>query len=121
MVNSPSVFIVDDDKGVLDAISALLSSAGYVVECFHSSDEFLKQASGDFHSPVVCDHNMPGMTGIELCVELKRLGRGNPFILITAFVTETIKLDAERAGVRAVLAKPCDPASLLETVGSASG
>jgi FixJ family two-component response regulator len=121
MSDSPFVIVVDDDQDVRHALGGLLSSSGYEVECFASAIEFLPRSSDQVYSVIVCDYDMPGMTGIEMCSEMKARGISPPVILITAFATAAVRQKAEEVGVRRVLEKPFDPALLLAEIRSVTG
>lgn len=78
------VAIVDDDRSVRTALGSLLRSLGYRAMLFASAEEFLA-AKIESLDCLLCDINMPGMTGWELLARLKAEGQAVPAILITAF------------------------------------
>ncbi|NUB45917.1 response regulator [Fertoebacter nigrum] len=78
------VGIVDDDSSVRIAIGSLLRSLGYGTVLFASAEEFLA-AETEALDCLLCDINMPGMTGWELVAWMKDRGRVLPTIMITAF------------------------------------
>ncbi|RPH46617.1 MAG: response regulator, partial [Lysobacterales bacterium] len=62
----PTIFVVDDDSAVRDALKLLLRSVGQAVETFGSAQEFLDAYSEDRPGCLVLDIRMPGMSGLEL-------------------------------------------------------
>ncbi|HTE42388.1 MAG TPA: response regulator, partial [Steroidobacteraceae bacterium] len=62
----PTIFIVDDDSAVRDALKFLMRSVGHPVETFASAQEFLNGYSDDRAGCLVLDIRMPGMSGLEL-------------------------------------------------------
>jgi two-component system response regulator FixJ len=116
-----TIAIIDDDEAVRDSLAALLSSAGYEVSTFGNSAEFLAVAPTTEPDGVILDHQMRGLTGVELA---ERLGRGslrNKIVMISGNVTDTIRSRARRAGVAAILDKPFSDDALLATIEAALG
>ena len=108
--------VVDDDDAVRDSVGILLETHGLHVRDFASGGEFLKS---DVHKTMCClviDYHMPGMTGIEVAEELRRLGRFRPTILITGLSDEAIIQNALSAGIMAILEKPPPDDVLIDTV-----
>jgi two-component system response regulator FixJ len=108
--------VVDDDDAVRDSVGILLEAHGLRVRDFASAAEFLKSDAHKSMSCLVIDYHMPGMTGIEVVQELRRLGRSFPTILITGLSDETIIQNALSAGIMAILEKPPPDDVLMDTV-----
>ena len=77
------IFVVDDDPGVLKALSRMLDAKGYEVRAFSSSAEFLAQHDPSIPGCAIFDVSMPGLDGIELQAALKAGGVERPVIFIT--------------------------------------
>jgi len=71
-VRGASVFVVDDDPGIVDAVTAVLEIAGYHVEGASDSRAALLAVLREPPDIVVLDVNMPGLNGWELCDILRR-------------------------------------------------
>ena len=114
------VHVVDDDQLVRESLSRLLQSEGYDVSTYASATAFLEQRS-DLAEPtcVVLDVMMPGMTGLELQAELKRLGSSMPLVFISGHGTIEKTAGALKEGATAFLEKPLDPDELLKAVATA--
>jgi FixJ family two-component response regulator len=117
----PTIAVIDDDASVRVGTENLLSSLGYDVQTFPSSEEFLRCHLRYDISCVIADVRMPGMSGLELLTLLITQGHRLPFILITAFSDETVRAEALSAGAICLLTKPFDKASLVQCLDTALG
>lgn len=101
------VLYVDDDPVMLLTVEALLQRMGYRVTCLGDPREVLTllQAQPEAFDVVVTDFNMPGMSGLELVIALGRLRPGLPVVISSGYVTELMRAEILRAGVRHVLQK----------------
>lgn len=117
---NPTVFIVDDDTSVRDALNLLLNSAGYEVQAFASAESFLDSA-GDRPVPacVVSDVKMPGLNGLELQDDVCEIKPPLPFIFITGHGDIPMSVKAMKKGAVDFLTKPFDDEQLLEAVKKA--
>src|SRR6186713_2329941 len=79
----PTVFVVDDDAPVRDALKLLLRSVGYQVEAYASAQEFLNAYTDDRAGCLVLDVRMPGMSGLDLQERLNERQAILPIIFIT--------------------------------------
>lgn len=110
-----TIFVVDDDESVLKALNRLLRSAGFNVETFSSSQEFLKYGCKR-EGLLVLDVRMPEMSGIELQKRLVESGSKMSIIFITAHANgETSRL-ATKSGAVAFLQKPFEDQALLDAI-----
>jgi FixJ family two-component response regulator len=110
------ISIVDDDSSVRAAADNLLTSYGFEVHTFASANDFLQSASLHAASCVVTDVQMPGMSGLDLLVEIRRRGNHTPFIFITAFPDPSVRLRAQKAGAAGFLEKPFGSSALIECI-----
>src|SRR5689334_7123365 len=83
-VSSGTVFIVDDDLHVRNAVALLAKSVGLEVEVYASAQEFLDRYDADKSGCLILDIRMPGMSGLEMQKELESRGLRPPIIFITA-------------------------------------
>jgi FixJ family two-component response regulator len=114
-----TIAIIDDDQDVRSGLQNFLRSAGLEVQMFDRAESFLNSPYRDATDCLITDINMPGMDGLALQEELKRLGCAFPVIIMTAFPTPEARERAARLGATAFLTKPLDPDQLLECVKSA--
>jgi FixJ family two-component response regulator len=118
-LSKPIVFVVDDDTGIREALASLIGSIGLRVECFASSQEFLRGRNGDSPSCLVLDVRMPGLSGFELQRELERVQRSIPIIYITAHGDIPMAVQAMKAGAIDFLSKPFRDEDLLDAIRKA--
>lgn len=111
-----TVYIIDDDDAVRDALAALVVSAGYASETFASAYELL--AHGKLREPgcIVTDLRMPGVDGLTLQRVLRERQVPLPILLITAHGDVSSAVTALRGGAIDFLEKPFDDEVFLERI-----
>jgi FixJ family two-component response regulator len=114
-----TVFIIDDDASVRDALSLLLSLRGYACAAFASADDFVSSLEPSWRGCVVVDIRMSGMSGLELQALLHEQGSRLPVIVITAHGNVAAARQAFMANAVDFLEKPFDGEQLLRAVASA--
>ena len=112
----PTVFIVDDDEAVRDALSMLVRSVGLSAESFASSADFLAVRGPHDAGCLVLDVRMPGMSGLELQEELVRRGATLPIIFVTGHAHVPMAVRAIKAGAFDFIEKPFDDQELLDKI-----
>jgi FixJ family two-component response regulator len=112
------VHVVDDDKGMLSALSTLLKAAGYEVRTYASARDFLLARPG---SPgcVILDVRMPGQSGLDMQQALAADEASLPVIFLSAHGDIPMSVRAVRAGAVDFLTKPVKRATLLAAVDTA--
>ena len=119
-MSTPSVIsVVDDDASVRAAMNNLLRSRGYVVHTFASAEEFLESPLLGGTSCVIADVQMSTMNGLELLASMRKRGHSAPFIFITAFPDESVRVRALKAGATCFLSKPFAAPSLIKCLDAA--
>lgn len=112
------ILVVDDDPGVLQAISRQLQANGYETVLANSADE-AEAILNKYDLPIViCDKTMPHRSGLDLCRSLRQnpKTKGVYFIMITAWGTQDEKVRALSEGVDDYLSKSLKPSELLARV-----
>jgi FixJ family two-component response regulator len=102
----PTIYVVDDDAGVLGSLRFLLETDGFAVKTFRSGMALLNAAAPDDIDCLVIDYKMPDINGIDLVGRLRQHHVAAPVILITGYPDENIFVRAAAAGVEHVLQKP---------------
>jgi RNA polymerase sigma factor (sigma-70 family) len=115
----PTVFVVDDDPGVADAIRLLLRSVGLPSEAFGSAKDFLESYDSGRAGCLVLDVRMPGMSGLDLQARLKEMGSTLPIIFVTAHGDVPMAVDAVKAGALDFVQKPFRDQELLDKIQEA--
>jgi FixJ family two-component response regulator len=111
-----TVFIVDDDAGVRDALGLLLGIQGYRVALFANSEDFLKAWRGDWLGCLVLDIRMGGMDGLALQQHLATLGCPLPVVIITGHGDVNLARQAFKANAIDFLEKPIDENKLIHAI-----
>jgi|1185.fasta_scaffold34582_3 FixJ family two-component response regulator len=113
------VCVVDDDESVREAVPDLLGEFGFATRAFASAEDFLASDALRRADCLVLDVAMPGMTGPELQVELKRRSRGIPIVFITAHGDEDLFPQLIAQGAVACLLKPFSDSNLFDAITTA--
>jgi FixJ family two-component response regulator len=116
--NVPTVYIVDDDDAVREALGALLGSVSLRYESFASAEAFLKVASGDMRGCLLLDVRMPGMSGLELQRKLQDQGITLQIVIITGHGDVPMAVRALKAGAADFIEKPFNEQELLDRIQS---
>ena len=110
------VFVVDDDPIVRGAISELLMSVGRQVQQFASATELLQSSLATVPCCLILDIRLPGLSGLDLQVELANAGLPIPIIFITGHGDIPMSVRAMKAGAVDFLTKPFRDQDLLDAV-----
>ena len=115
----PTVYVVDDDFGVLNSLRFVLETDGFDVGAFKSGSAFLAAVASAGADCFVIDYKMPNMSGIDLAKRLRNRGIDTPIILITGYPDDDILAKATAAGIHHVVLKPHVEESLASHVRGA--
>jgi FixJ family two-component response regulator len=115
----PTVFVIDDDPSVRKSLTRLLRSVGHGVETFSSANAFLAREHFDGIGCIVLDVQMPGLSGMDLQVELSKAEYSMPIVFITGHGDIPMSVEAMRKGAVHFLTKPFDDDELLWAIGEA--
>ena len=115
----PTIFVVDDDAAVRDALKLLLRSVGHAVETFGSAQEFLDAYGEDRAGCLVLDIRMPGMSGLELQQKLNEQHSILPIIFITGHGDVPMAVEAMQAGAVDFIQKPFRDQDLIDRINQA--
>ena len=119
MESEATVFVIDDDPDVRDALARLLRAIGWGVRVYPAANEFLEELPDNIDGCVLLDVNMPGMTGPELHDRMRETGSTLPVIYLTGQASLSIGVSAMKHGARDFLEKPIDEDVLLPTIEQA--
>jgi FixJ family two-component response regulator len=117
--SGPTVFIVDDDQGVRQAVQDLVESVGLHAEAFATGQEFLDSKPSSRPSCLVLDVRLPQMSGLDFQRKLAEAGVQIPIIFITAHGDIPMSVRALKAGAIEFLAKPFRDQDLLDAIQQA--
>jgi FixJ family two-component response regulator len=114
-----TIYIVDDNPAVRDAIRFLVKQVGLTPKIFSSAQEFLDYFTIEMRGCLVLDIRMPGMSGLDLQEQLILLGAHIPIIIITGHGDVPITVRAMKSGAFEFLQKPFNDQVLLDTIQAA--
>src|SRR5258705_5309881 len=115
----PTVFVVDDNAAMREAIKSLLESTGLQTETFGSAQEFLRYKLPDGPKCLVLDVLLPGLSGLDFQNELSRANITIPIIFITGHGDIPMTVRAMKAGAVEFLTKPFREEDLLKAIQQA--
>ena len=115
---SPLVLVVDDESHILHVVSLKVKNAGYRIITAEDGEEGL--ASAIEHQPdlIITDYQMPYMTGLEMCIELKKheQTREIPALMLTARGFSLPQDLVDQTNITGVISKPFSPRDVLARV-----
>lgn len=116
----PTVFVVDDEEEVRQALALLFRSVALRATTYPHAAAFLDAYAGDaLPACVLVDLRMPGMSGLDLFGELKRRGSRMPAIMMTGHGEVSVAVRAMKAGLFDFIEKPFADQALLDLVQQA--
>jgi FixJ family two-component response regulator len=114
-----TVFIIDDDRGMRQAIQDLVESVGLRAESFATGEEFLSRKRAGDPSCLVLDVRLPQMSGLDFQRRLAETGVQIPIIFITAHGDIPMSVKALKSGAVEFLTKPFRDQDLLDAIQQA--
>jgi len=113
------ILLVDDSTTILLSMSAILTKAGYEASTAGNADEGLSKLKGGLKPDLlITDLNMPGMNGIDLIKEVRKLAAYKfvPILFLTTESQQSRKMEAKAAGASGWIVKPATADELLNTI-----
>ncbi len=102
------LLVVDDEHGILVALKGLFGKEGYEVETAESGEEALAKVKAGLFHVIITDLSMQGMSGLDLMRAVRQLDPACAVLMITAYGTQRIAVEAMKAGAEDYLPKPFD-------------
>src|SRR3954462_3633502 len=113
----PPVLVVDDEKNMRLSLKTMLSDDGYSVQTAESAEEAQVLLTRESYFMVITDARLGGMSGYDFLSRLRSQRPELPALMITAYATPKLAVEAIKAGAIDYLAKPFAPEELLHAVG----
>jgi DNA-binding NtrC family response regulator len=112
------VLIVDDDHSIIELLKATLVDADYSAIPAYNGEQALRKFEIEKPDLVLVDYKMPDMNGIELIARLKKMNPKIKNILVTAFGSEEVAIEAVRSGVSDYIKKPFELDEIVRVIDS---
>src|SRR6266851_2870349 len=119
MKPAPKILLIEDDPAIVSSLQEILAADGYAVSVTTRGDEGLTLAQQNSFDVVVTDLKLPGLSGLELILQLHTFKPRLPLILMTAHGTTETAIEATKFGAYDYLLKPFEMNELLELVDAA--
>ena len=119
MTERQRILLIDNEEGLCRMMEQVLLDSGYLVRAHTSPLKALEEFQPGAWDLVITDIKMPGMTGLEVLQKVKELCRDIPVIIITAYATVEMSIQALRKGAYDMLTKPFEPEELVFRVKNA--
>jgi DNA-binding NtrC family response regulator len=119
-VSLPPILVVDDEKNMRASLNTLLRDEGYSVRTVDSAEEALSSLLDQEFMMIITDARLGGMSGHELIARVRSTSPDIPILMITAYATPKLAVEAIKAGANDYLSKPFAPEELLHVVGRAA-
>jgi DNA-binding NtrC family response regulator len=117
--NKKRIMLIDNEEGLCRMMEAVLRDNGFAVKAHTRSFEAVEEFKAGEWDLVVTDIKMPGMDGLEVLQKVKAKDPQIPVIMITAYATVEMSIQALRKGAYDMLTKPFEPEELLYRVKNA--
>jgi len=114
-----TVFVVDDDASIREALAGLIRSVGLKVETYASAQEFLARPPPDVPGCLVLDVALPGLSGLDLQARMAEIDLEIPIVFITGHGDVPTSVRAMKAGALEFLTKPFSDRDLLDAITQA--
>src|SRR5881296_3949292 len=115
-VKLPPLLVVDDEKNMRLSLEAVMAEEGYEIRAVDSAEAALRLLEQEEFFMIITDARLNGMSGYEFLGQLKQRWPNVPVLMITAFATPKLAVEAIKAGAIDYLAKPFAPEELLHAV-----
>jgi len=112
----PKLLIVDDERNMRESLKVVLESHGYKADMVESAEEGLEAIANNTYFIVITDARLEGMSGYEFLQESHERWPDMPILMITAYATPKLAVEAIQSGAVDYLSKPFEPEELLHSV-----
>ncbi len=119
MSDKKRILLIDNEEGLCRMMEAVLRDNGYAVKAYTRSFEAVEDFRPGQWDLVISDVKMPGLDGLEVLQRIKAQAPALPVIMITAYATVEMSIQALRKGAYDMLTKPFEPEELLYRVANA--
>jgi len=104
--NTAHILIIEDDEETRSLLKELLEEEGFKTECASNGSDALREIVKKPFDLIVTDIEMPGLTGLDILPEMKKLRPEAPIIVMTSFANEEVHRRSLGKGASGYLEKP---------------
>ena len=113
------ILVVDDEAKMRRVLQMMLEENGCQVDLAEGAEKALSRMKEVTFSLIITDMKMPGMSGLQLLKEIKKLDEGIPVVVMTAYGTIPTAIEAMKAGAHDYVLKPFDMEEMKTVVEKA--
>ncbi|MCJ7785792.1 MAG: sigma-54 dependent transcriptional regulator, partial [Desulfobacterales bacterium] len=113
------ILVVDDEESFRHMLSVILIKEGYEVETSSNGEEGLQKAAASTYDQILCDIRMPHMDGLAFLREIKKTETEATIIVMSAYGTADIAIEAMKLGAYDYISKPFKPDEIILTLRKA--
>lgn len=114
---STKVLVVDDSIAIVNSLVAILGISGFEVDTAFNASDALRKIHNNAYDVVVCDIEMPGLTGLEFLSKVRtEFGRELDVILMTGYLEHDYFIEAIRLGASDFIRKPIDTKLMIRSI-----
>jgi two-component system response regulator HydG len=107
------IILIEDDRSLRTVMHSLLERRGYTVTSYETAELALPTIKTNLFDCIVSDFKLPNMNGIELLKEVRKVNKEVPFLIMTAYGSINIAVEAMKNGANDFIQKPFEPDDLL--------
>jgi DNA-binding NtrC family response regulator len=119
MPEKKRILLIDNEEGLCRMMEQILLDNGYLARAYTSPRKAVEEFHPGAWDLVITDIKMPGMSGLEVLQSIKERAKDIPVIMITAYATVDMSIQALRKGAYDMLTKPFEPEELIYRVKNA--
>jgi len=117
MADRPKILVVDDSIAIVNSLQAILGISGYKVDTAYSGSDALRKIHANSYDLVICDIEMPGLSGLEFLNRVREeYERNLDVILMTGYLDHDYFIEAIRLGASDFIRKPIDTKQLINSI-----
>ena len=110
------ILLVEDVDSLRDVLTSILQEEGYQVDAFPDAESAIESVRRNNYACVLADFKLPGKNGIELLRETREISKQVPYIIMTAYGSIEIAVEAMKFGANDFLTKPFEPQILTSVI-----
>lgn len=115
---APRILVVDDSLDLATSLSSVLQLQNYKVDTACNGSDALRKIQSNVYDIVICDIEMPGMSGLDFLERIRKDGRAQEVILMTGYLEPEYFIRAIRLGASDFINKPIDSGQLVNAINS---